>query len=112
MSAKKLRSEPPDVVVMVGSGKKKQKFECHSIILCYASEYFDTILSSSMNESETKQISFPDKDPDEWRLFYSFIEPVSGRNAKLTEVGQRWTGRSGLEFMAIFGGVFCLGIDN
>lgn len=73
----------PDVTIVVG----KQSFLHHSFLLCYASEYFDTMLSSGMQESQNKRIEFPDKDPEEWKLVYSFLEP----RALSTAVGVRIT---------------------
>eukprot|EP00548_Thalassiothrix_antarctica_P020635 CAMPEP_0194186866 /NCGR_PEP_ID=MMETSP0154-20130528/48620_1 /TAXON_ID=1049557 /ORGANISM="Thalassiothrix antarctica, Strain L6-D1" /LENGTH=295 /DNA_ID=CAMNT_0038906205 /DNA_START=70 /DNA_END=953 /DNA_ORIENTATION=- len=35
------------------------------------------MLSSGMQESQNKVISFPDKNPEEWKLFYPFLEPRS-----------------------------------
>lgn len=63
----------PDVEVLVGNSL----FRHHSLILCYASEYFDCMLSSGMQEAQTKRIEFRDKNPDEWRIVYKFFEPRS-----------------------------------
>lgn len=59
----------PDVEVIVGNSL----FRHHSLILCYASEYFDCMLSSGMQEAQTKRIEFRDKHPDEWRVVYKFF---------------------------------------
>lgn len=81
---KKLRSQEPDIVVVVGSGKKKQEFECYKLFLCYACEYFDTMFSHGLKENETSRIELPDKDPDEWKIFYEFIDPSTIMSAKVT----------------------------
>ena len=57
MATKKLRSERPDIVVAVGSGEAMQEFKCYSTVLCLASEYFDAMLSSSMQESMASKYS-------------------------------------------------------
>jgi hypothetical protein len=80
----KLRSHPPDVVVVVGSGDDAEEFECYQLILRMASEVFDAMLSGSMRESQTARIELPDKDPAEWKLFYEFIDPTACREAKIT----------------------------
>jgi len=74
-SQKKIRSVPPDVIVAVGSGESMQEFHCYRVILSFASDYFDSMLSASMIENETGRIEFPNKDPLMWKRFYSFIDP-------------------------------------
>lgn len=44
---KKLQSQNPDIVIVIGSGKNRQEFECYSQILCYSCPYFDTILKET-----------------------------------------------------------------
>ncbi|KAK1747797.1 hypothetical protein QTG54_001760 [Skeletonema marinoi] len=73
--SKKIRSQPPDVIVAVGSGESMQEFHCYRVILSFASDYFDTMLSASMIENETGRIEFTNKDPLMWKKFYSFIDP-------------------------------------
>ena len=82
---KKLRTQEPDIIVSVGSGSSKQEFECYKVILCYASEYFDTMLSLPLREAELSRIELPDKDPEEWKQFYEFIDPTTIMKAKITE---------------------------
>jgi hypothetical protein len=72
----------PDVEVVVGG----ESFLHHSFILCYSSEYFDTMLASGMQESKNKKIDFPDKNPEEWKLFYPFLEPRSVSTANSVEI--------------------------
>ncbi len=81
---KKLRSQDPDIVIVVGSGENKQEFECYSQILCYSCPYFDTMLSHSMKEKNRSRIELPDKDPEEWNVFYDFIDPVTSGEAQVT----------------------------
>ena len=59
-----IRSQAPDVTVSVGSGESKQEFKCYKVILSFASEYLDAMLSSGMKEGEMGVIEFPDKDPE------------------------------------------------
>ena len=73
--SKRLRSHPPDTVVVVGKGDSQKEFECHSIFLCCASPaYFDSMFASNMKESTTKRICFPDMDPEGWDEVYLFID--------------------------------------
>ncbi|KAL7490054.1 hypothetical protein ACHAW6_016122 [Cyclotella cf. meneghiniana] len=69
--AKHPRALPPDVTVVVGG----VEFECYKIALCFASDYFDTMLSAGMREEETGRIELPGKDPEEWKQFYKIIDP-------------------------------------
>jgi hypothetical protein len=81
---KRLRSQDPDLIVVVGSGESKQEFECYSQILCYKCDHFDTMLSHSMKEKNTSRIELPDNDPEEWELFYDFIDPVTSQETQVT----------------------------
>ena len=72
---KKIRSQLPDVVVAVGSGESMQEFHCYRVILSFASEYFDSMLSASMIENKSGRIEFPNKEPQMWKKFYAFIDP-------------------------------------
>jgi hypothetical protein len=77
--SKRARKEEPYVTIIVGG----EKFRHNRQILCVASDVFDRKLHSGLNESLSLTIVFPHKDPEEWKLFASFLEPVSG--AKITE---------------------------
>lgn len=81
-----VRSQAPDVTVSVGSGDTKQEFKCYKVILSFASDYLDAMLSSSMKEGEMGVIEFPDKDPEEWKLFYDFISPQKIGEASISAV--------------------------
>lgn len=87
MGPKTIRSRAPDIVVSVGSGEAKREFQCYAVILSFASEYLDAMLSSSMKEGELGKIEFPDKDPEEWELFYNFIIPanMSTRSSRVND---------------------------
>ena len=69
---KMIRSQTPDVIASVGLGNSAQEFQCYKVILSFAPEYLDTMLGSSMKEGTLSKIEFPDKDPEEWKLFYKF----------------------------------------
>ena len=59
-----------------------QEFHCYRVILSFASDYFDSMLSAEMIEKKTGRIEFPDKDPQMWQKFYSFIDPDKLRVAE------------------------------
>ena len=88
-SPKRLKFQPPDVIVAVGQGDEVVEFECYGALLSVASEVFDTMLSTNMKEKETRRIELPDKNPQEWGIFYDFVE---NRDAKVEA-----TERSGVE---------------
>jgi hypothetical protein len=74
--SKRIRCQEPDVIVTVGSDEDMQEFKCYGVVLSLASEHFNTILGNAMEKSENhSRVEFPDKDPAEWKLFYSFIDP-------------------------------------
>ena len=79
-SPKRVKSQPPDVVVAVGRGEAQVEFECYGTLLSFSSEVFDTMLSTNMREKNDHRIELPDKDPGEWKMFYEFVED---RNAKV-----------------------------
>jgi len=73
---KKIKSMPPDLIASVGSGQSKQEFECFKVVLCFAYDYFDSILCPCMKEGTLSKLEFPTRDPREWKLFYEFIHPA------------------------------------
>ncbi|KAL7544267.1 hypothetical protein ACHAWF_007654 [Thalassiosira exigua] len=79
---KKIRCQSPDVVVAVGRGESMQEFECYKVVLSFASPYFNTMLGANMAEAHSNRIEFPDRDPEEWKLLYNFIDPSMIGEAK------------------------------
>ena len=90
-SPKRLKSQPPDVIVAVGQGDEIVEFECYGTLLSVASEVFDTMLSTNMKEKETRRIELPDKNPQEWGIFYDFVE---NRDAKVEAAKRSGVGSS------------------
>ena len=78
---KKIRSQSPDTTVAVGKGESMEEFECYKFVLAFASPFFDAMLSTDMSEKNSSRIELPDKDPEEWKLFYTFIDPSMIGNA-------------------------------
>ena len=72
---KKVRNLPPDLIVAVGATMKE--FQCHRIILSFASDYFDSMVSDPTKGIKNGRIEFPAQDPDSWELFYPCINPSS-----------------------------------
>lgn len=84
-SGKRLKSAEPDVTVVVGKGDDAKEFHCHKIALAVASGFFDAMFSSNFVENTENRVAFPMKEPEEWQLFYTFIEHqgrVTGSNAR------------------------------
>jgi hypothetical protein len=67
------RISEPDLTVVVGG----REFLHHSVLLCLASEYFDTMLSSDTREAHTGRIECPYGDPEEWVRFCRYLDPRS-----------------------------------
>ena len=80
-SERTFRAVKPDVTVVVGD----KEFQCHRAVLCLASDYFDAMLSNAMKENKESKIILLDKDPEEWKLFYTFINPSTSVGAKINE---------------------------
>ena len=71
-----LKSYTPDLEVIVGDGdaeNEKKSFMYHGAILANASEYIDTMLSLPMKEQQTRSISFPDIQPEEWLQWTQYV---------------------------------------
>ena len=72
-----LKSYPPDLEVIVGDDgdaeNEKKSFMYHGAILANASEYIDTMLSLPMKEQQTRSISFPDIQPEEWLKWTQYV---------------------------------------
>ena len=84
-NGKRLKSAEPDVVVVVGVGDEAKEFRCHKIALAVASGFFDAMFSSNFAENTENRVRFPNKVPEEWQLFYKFIEHqgrVTSTNAR------------------------------
>jgi hypothetical protein len=87
---KKLKLSAPDLKITVGGrgsltaadggdvdvNEKEHAVEhwYHSIIMANHSTYIDTMLASSMKESKTREISFPDIAPATWQSMMKFLD--------------------------------------
>ena len=74
---KRLRSSTaePDLKVIVGdSGDVTVTKWYYSQTLASKSKYIDTMLSTPMNESQTKTITFPDIQPNIWDKMMLFLD--------------------------------------
>ncbi len=72
---KLLKSQAPDVTVVVGSGAAAQEFQCYGVILSAASPVIDAMLGSGMKECEQKRIEFRIKIPMNGKSSYSALIP-------------------------------------
>ena len=91
---KKIRSMPPDVTVVVGTGDYQQEFKCYKVVLSLASPYLDAMLSNDMVENSTSRIEFLDKDPDEWKIIYGYMTrdtDINEGNAQMRKLYQLCT---------------------
>lgn len=93
MEIRPIESQAPDVVVVVGDGTNRREFPCYRLLLSFASPHLDQLLCSTTNAAANR-IELKDKDPEEWKLFYSFVDPSTLRKARITpenvEVLVRW----------------------
>jgi hypothetical protein len=87
-ATKKIRSIPTDLQILVGSSEngKQEVFFHHSAILATHSDYVDAMLATPMVESETREISFSDIEPDVWMKMLAFLEdPLVVRGMKFED---------------------------
>merc|ERR1712137_258698 len=69
------------IEVVVGG----ETMEVSSAILAMSSPVFAKMLGSDMKESNGRRIELPGKSKAEFSVFLSFLHPVMGRNAIITE---------------------------
>lgn len=62
-TSKRVKSQPPDVIVSVGSDDNVEEFECYGVVLSFASPVFDAMLSTEMREKNDNCIKLPDRIP-------------------------------------------------
>lgn len=65
-----LRYSEPDLTVVVGNGKEAKEFQCHKMILSFASEKLN-----SMVRKTRKRLFLPSSNQDGWQQFYLCIHP-------------------------------------
>lgn len=75
-SARRIRSSPPDLDIIVGEGQNRKTYQHYRIILAHQSPFIDAKLASSMGDSST--IEFPDMPPQDWELMTQYLE-IGGR---------------------------------
>lgn len=95
-AAKKLRSCDNDLKIIVGTASADEansntsnncprEFWYVSNVMAYHSNFFDTMLSSQMQESISREIKLPDVDPDHWELLMKYLSPKQGRKLTLED---------------------------
>jgi hypothetical protein len=72
--SKRLKSAEPDLAIICRFQGNEETIHCHSVIMASHSNYFDTLLSSGMQESVTKSVTLEDVDPAEFRLALDIAE--------------------------------------
>jgi hypothetical protein len=83
---KKLRSSEPDLVVVVGDEEKEYHY--HSQVMAAHSKVIDAMLSSSMRESQTGRIKFPDLSAKVWESMIYFLHPPAARQMTVQDALQ------------------------
>ena len=64
-----------------------KSFQYHSVILAYHSGYFDSLLSSGMSESLSKEVVLEDVDPDVFAQAMSYLEhPAKAKTASARDL--------------------------
>lgn len=79
-----LKFAEPDLTVIVGSDGTA--FRYHSIILANYSVYIDTLLASTMKESSSKTIHFPEIESQNWLDIIAFVtDPLKARQMSVAQ---------------------------
>lgn len=76
-STKRLKSSEPDLAIVcrfLDEGNKEETIMAHSVAMAIHSKYFDTLLSSGMQESENKTVTLDDVDAAGFRLALEILE--------------------------------------
>ena len=68
----KLKSSEPDLTIFLGVEGKPSSH--HSVMMASHSAYIDTMLASSMRESRTLEIRFPEIPPEVWSRMIALLE--------------------------------------
>ena len=71
----RLKPSEPDLWIVCKYEGKQETLRYHSVIMAYHSNYFDTLLASRMQESDTKKtVTLEDVDPDLFRQAVRSLE--------------------------------------
>ena len=73
-ASKRLKSSEPDLSIVCRFDGKEETIQIHSVIMANHSNYFDTLLASGMQESETKTVTLDDVDPKSFRSAIEILE--------------------------------------
>lgn len=68
------------MTVIVDTKQNAKMFEYHSVIMANYSSYIDTLLTSSMKESKSRILQFPDIQVNDWLDMIAYLEdPTEAR---------------------------------
>ena len=73
-ATKRLKSSEPDLAIVCRRDGKEETIMAHSVAMAIHSKYFDTLLSSGMQESENKTVTLDDVDAAGFRLALEILE--------------------------------------
>ena len=73
-ASKRIKLSDPDLAVVCRSGDKEGTLHYHSVAMALHSSYFDNLLTSGMQEAESKTVTLDDVDPNEFRLAIEILE--------------------------------------
>ena len=80
----------PDLTVICRSGqgesRKEKSFQGHSVFFALHSTYFDTLLSSEMEEAASKHVTLEDVDPETFDQAMILLEKLDHSSTKLEDL--------------------------
>ena len=78
-ASKRIKLSEPDLAVVCrcSGDDKEETIHYHSVAMALHSSYFDNLLTSGMQEAESKTVTLDDVDPKEFRLAIEILENPS-----------------------------------
>ena len=73
-SRKAVRRAAPDLTVIVGEGVDQRSFQFHSLMLETRSSFFESLVSSGMQESLDRKVTLSDVDPDTFEAAMKYLD--------------------------------------
>jgi hypothetical protein len=88
--SKQLRLSSPDLTIVCSKDDEEKKpFDCHSLIMAGHSKYFDSLLSSEMQESITKEVTLENVSPAVFEQGMRYLEnPSQAMTVSVEEILQ------------------------
>ena len=86
-ASKRLKSSEPDLSIVCRCDGKEETLHYHSVAMAIHSSYFDSLLASGMEESETKTVTLDDVDAATFQKAVELLEdPVKSSSVTAQDI--------------------------